>query len=178
VDKAFEQVQELVDELYREWKVNSITDVVWNNTSVDSPWLLNHPEATYNLANSPHLRPAYALDVVLKKFSDNKVEGGKGKNVVTSEHDIEMIKSDLLHNILPAAKLWEYYCIDVKAAIEEFQNKLNLHDQEARKPGNGNLTIRQDPNYCRLGSTIDYDVAISIFSLPWLVTQINVDVSH
>ena len=175
VDEAFKKVQKLVDYMSKEWHVNSITDVVWNNTSVDSPWLPDHSEAAYNLANSPHLRPAYALDAILKKFSDDKVEGEKGKNIVTSQHDIEMIKSDLLHNVLPAAKLWEYYCIDVDAIAKEFQEKFReLLDKETTRPGIENLTIIQDPEYRRLGSSIDYDVALSIFNCPWLVTQVNV----
>ena len=44
--------------------------------------------------NSPHLRPAYALDVVLSQFSQ-EIVNGDWENVglhptITSEHDIQV----------------------------------------------------------------------------------------
>jgi glycogen debranching enzyme len=41
-----------------------IGDVVWNHTAGDTPWLSEHPEATYNIHNQPHLKPACLVDIV------------------------------------------------------------------------------------------------------------------
>ena len=53
--------------------------------------------------------------------------------------------------ILPEAKLWEYFCVDVDAIVTEFRKKiyqvkfLGKQRQSANKESN----IIQDPEYCR-----------------------------
>ena len=65
----------LIDKMHKEWRVLSMTDLVFNHTAKDSPWLMQHPEAAFNLANSPHLRPAYIIDRILYYFSQEVGEG-------------------------------------------------------------------------------------------------------
>ena len=178
MDKAFTKVKELVDHMSKSWGVNSIVDVVWNHTSFDSPWLLDHPEAAYNLVNSPHLRPAYALDASLKRFSDEIADGewvDRGISpTVTSERDISIIASRLMDTVLPGAKLWEYFCVDVDAIVDEFRQNLykvkSLGKQ--RQSTNKELNIIQDPEFRRNGSSIDGDVAMDIFNVSLLVALV------
>ena len=73
---TYSDVESLVVKMKRDWRVLSLTDLVFNHTSKDSPWVLQHPECAYNLDNASHLRPAYLLDRVLDEFS---IEVGKGK---------------------------------------------------------------------------------------------------
>jgi len=47
----------------------SIVDIVLNHTAIDSKWVLEHPEATYNTDNCPHLWSAWVLDKALMDFS-------------------------------------------------------------------------------------------------------------
>ena len=68
-------LEALVKKMHTEWRVLSMTDLVFNHTAKDSPWLLEHPEVAFNLANSPHLRPAYVVDRILHYFSQEVSEG-------------------------------------------------------------------------------------------------------
>ena len=171
LDQAFIMVKELLNKMNKEWNMTCITDVVWNHTSYDSPWLSEHPDAAYNLVNSPHLRPAYALDVTLKRFSDEIAAGeweDRGINAtVTSESEISDIRSHLMDTVLPDAKLWEYFCVDVNTTVSQFRKYLKA--KSSRKTvdmcNNKSLDIIQDPEYRRNCSSIDFDVAMEKFNL-------------
>jgi len=46
-----ERLQSVLRRLRTEFGVLSMVDVVWNHTATNTPWLAEHPEATYNLVN-------------------------------------------------------------------------------------------------------------------------------
>lgn len=53
----------------------SICDIVLNHTANETPWLSEHPEATYNCSNCPHLRPAALLDALLARLTADVARG-------------------------------------------------------------------------------------------------------
>lgn len=172
VDSAFLEVDNLLKSMRKEWEMLSIVDVVWNHTSFDTPWLIQHPEAGYNLVNSPHLRPAYCLDATINTFS-REIARGKWEGVgihakISSEADIHNICSRLMDTILPRARLSEYFCVDVEAVVSEFRATVyRLNGGNHPKPEGKRLKIVQDREYRRLGSGADKNLTLELFNIDW-----------
>ena len=68
-ESSWEVVSQLIEKIRNEWGVLSICDIVLNHAANESLWLRNHPEATYNLVNCPHLRPAFLIDQMLARVT-------------------------------------------------------------------------------------------------------------
>ncbi|CAG8750299.1 769_t:CDS:2, partial [Ambispora leptoticha] len=78
----------------------------------------------YNLVNSPHLIPAYELDTALLEYSENISSLGY-KAHVQSEEDLKAIIEGVKQHVIDKIRLWEFYVIDVKEALSEFQAALD-----------------------------------------------------
>lgn len=172
VESSFLKVHELVKSINRDWGMLSLVDVVWNHTSFDTPWLLQHPEAGYNLVNSPHLRPAYALDLALANFSREIAEGEWEKfgirPEIRSEGDVRNICTRLRETVFPRAELWQHYCVDVEAVVEEFRSTVyRLNGGNHPRPEGKWMSVVQDSQYRRLGSGVDIDLTLELFNVDW-----------
>ena len=95
VSATFDNVHALIKKMQMEWNVLSLTDVVWNHTANSTKWILEHPEACYNLVNSAHLRPAFILDRALWHFN-REIASGKWEieglpSVISEEYHLERV---------------------------------------------------------------------------------------
>ena len=113
----------------------SICDVVWNHTAINTPWLIDHPEACYSIQNTPYLRPAYCLDRVLEKYND-RLE--RRAEIVSTPEDVEKIMGELERRIIPSARLWEFYVLDIAKHVPAFKAALEnpnfiLEDDNSHK---------------------------------------------
>ncbi|KAJ7077886.1 glycoside hydrolase family 13 protein [Mycena belliarum] len=105
------QIEQVLKVARDEYGLLSLTDVVLNHTADDSPWLVDHPEAGFSPANSPHLTPALELDSAIIQLSSELSSKGLPTTVAT-EQDLDKLVS-AFDDVIKALKLWEYYVLDV-----------------------------------------------------------------
>lgn len=102
----------------------SMTDLVFNHTSNDSPWIHEHPECAYNVVNSPHLAPAYLLDHIVWRLSVETSLGmleSQGIPSVLKNPDSELWAMYCwLSKQIEEAKLYEFFLADVEKVQSEF----------------------------------------------------------
>nr|KAG5710257.1 hypothetical protein BaRGS_008973 [Batillaria attramentaria] len=157
----------LVNKMDKEWRMLSITDLVFNHTSKDSPWVLEHPECAYNLDNSPHLRPAYVVDRILANFSKEVAQGQwESKGVpaeVNNEGHLQAIRNVLHNDVFPQYRISEFYVCDVEQVLKDFKRAIDDNTLPPEKPGE--VVIKQDPKYRRLQSSVDMDIALRQFNI-------------
>ncbi|KAI1882937.1 hypothetical protein AGOR_G00240030 [Albula goreensis] len=154
----------LVEHIKKEWNMLCITDVVYNHTAANSPWLQQHPECGYNLVNSPHLKPAWVLDRALWHFScdiaDGKYEDQGLPDLIQNDGHLDKIRGALNKDVFPRIKLWEFFQIGVDKVMQKFQELLESGKElKSKAEGTAELTIIQDPRYRRFGCTVDMSAA-------------------
>lgn len=66
---GMDDLKKCVEQMYEEWGVLSISDLVYNHMAVDSEFLISSPDSAYNLKNSAHLIPAFILDRIFLHFT-------------------------------------------------------------------------------------------------------------
>ncbi|XP_042853919.1 glycogen debranching enzyme isoform X4 [Panthera tigris] len=166
---TWNDVGQLVEKLKKEWNILCITDVVYNHTAANSKWIHEHPESAYNLVNSPHLKPAWVLDRALWHLSCDVAEGKyKEKGVpalIENDHQMNCIRKIIWEDIFPKIQLWEFFQVDVHKAVEQFRGLLTQENRKiTTKPDpKKHLKIIQDPEYRRLGCTVDMNIALATF---------------
>lgn len=97
-------LNDFIQELHSTWDMFFIVDVVWNHVSNDCEWIREYTEASYNLINSPHLRPAFLVDRILWYFND-EISKGKWKdsgieNFIANEDHLNNIANVLRYVLL------------------------------------------------------------------------------
>jgi glycogen debranching enzyme len=131
IDEQHAQICKMTAMMEKEFGLLSLTDIVWNHTAENSDWLQDHPEAGYNLHNSPHLISAYQLDSALIEFSSNLRNLGYPTNL-TSVDDLLKIMEGIKTNVLGGLRLWEFYIVEsaptVSAALTAW--KKGKYDDE------------------------------------------------
>ena len=125
--ERFEVLGRRLGELERGLGIRAVIDVVWNHTACNSAWLRDHPEAGYNLDNSPHLKPAYELDEAIAAFSaalgtPNGEFHGRVGALVRSGEELDAVLAVFRHEFLPR---WEFFVVEIEACRREVRLALD-----------------------------------------------------
>lgn len=166
----FDDIAKLVEFIRCEWKMVSITDIVLNHTANETPWLQEHPESTFNLTNTPHLRPAYLLDrlcwFISMDISSNKWENSGLPKHINCEDHLNRLREIFKSYYLPLVNIHELFLIDVDEMVNEFEHTLKAHlngkySLNSKAKGE-TLIINQDPEFRRFKTKVDLDSAIKM----------------
>lgn len=130
-------VKKMVASLEENHSLLSLTDIVLNHTANNTDWLLEHPDAGYNLTTAPWLESAYLLDTRLLDLGQ-KLDTLGLPTEVKSEDDLVKIMA-AVRDVINDIRLWEYYALDVDrdadAGVEAW--KSGNVDQDSLKLASG-----------------------------------------
>ncbi|KAI5694550.1 hypothetical protein M8J75_000879 [Diaphorina citri] len=170
---SWDDVIAFTEKMRTEWQMLSLCDIVLNHTANETHWLQEHPEASYNLVNSPHLKPAYLLDVMLQQLSD-EIESGKWEmngvpSLINNEDHLNALRHLLHTQKLPQVRIPELYTLDIELLVKQFQDQCRTSvpvDRNATtQPPLEPLRIIQDAQYRRLKSTVDLQLALNTYNV-------------
>lgn len=122
---SLDDIGVLVNDLEKKSNILSITDIVLNHVSSDCEWIRQLPNATFNLNNTKHLRPAFMVDLAISKLQDDLISGRLEKSHQLSsniccENDITAVSALLRSYYIPLFNPIDYYMIDVESAVVRF----------------------------------------------------------
>lgn len=193
----------LIEFLYTDWNMFSICDLVYNHMSKDAEFLQQSPNATYNLENSPHLRPAYILDRIFAHatldIEKGKLESRGVPSTNLQAHHLETLRHILRHELVPKYKIEDFFLVDVEKEMERIKAlglkeleriAKNLDDFKAAKARGQadnqknldqawrSLSISQDPKYRRLACTIDDAAILNLLQYEFENLDLNSDLNN
>ncbi|KAJ8965550.1 hypothetical protein NQ314_004050 [Rhamnusium bicolor] len=170
---TFEEIEQFIAKIRKEWKITSICDIVLNHTANESQWIKEHPEVTYNCVNCPYMRPAYLLDAAFYQFSLDVERGlyeDRGIPIeVNHEDHLNAIRYHFRISVLEPLKLEELYICDVNKLVAEFLNfarNTAPNTRDIRKISE-ELKLLQDPEYKRLSGKVDMALALKLYNVYW-----------
>jgi len=136
-DEKFDAIEKLYLRAKSDYGVFTLGELVLNHTANNSPWLKDHPEATYNAQTSPHLKPAIEFDLALAQLSKDLISGKyvSKYNIVqvTNEEDLTKVRKIIKEEILPSLRIWEYYIINADKAVGRLSSALLQKKEPSKK---------------------------------------------
>ena len=108
-----DDVATMLSTMEKEHGLLGLTDVVFNHTANNSPWLQEHPEAGYNVNTAPWLQSALELDTALLQFGLDLEKLGL-PCLLNSVEDLLRIMDGVKVHVLDKLNLWQFYVVNVE----------------------------------------------------------------
>ena len=152
----------LIERMYSEWGVLSISDLVYNHMAIDSPFLLDSPDSAFNMRNSPHLMPAFVLDRVFHHFTMDIANGlyearGIARGRI-QQGQLDLLRHIVRSELVPRQRIAEFFACDLQAVLSALADP-SVVEQAPNGTNLDSLHIVQDEMYRRLGSTVNLPLA-------------------
>ena len=112
-----EDIATMTQKMEKDFGLLGMTDVVWNHTANNSPWLEEHPDAGYNIKTAPWLESALELDDALLQFGKDLEKYGLPPTL-KNESDLHKVIDGMKEHVIKKLNLWQYYVINVEHNIE------------------------------------------------------------
>lgn len=164
------EVAKVIKQINHDLDMLSVVDVVWNHTASNSFWLHEHFECSYNLSNTPHLKPAYLLDravfYLALEINSGKYSNHFHNNQISNECELNYLKLLLISKVIPCLRLEEFFQVDINNELKKFIKAIDSWPMNGitDKP-NSEVKIIQDANFNRYGSHVDIEAAVRQFYL-------------
>lgn len=159
----------IVKKMREEWGIASICDIVLNHTANESEWLVDHPDAAYSCANSPHLRPAFLIDAILQQVgadvNSGLLEYVGVPAVIENEDHIQALKHQLTSNYFTKLRLHEFYQVDVQKHFAAFTDAMRTSDPFKSDESVSELKFVTNKDYRRFNVTVDLDESLRIYNI-------------
>lgn len=163
IEEKLKQFKALLQIMQKDYNLMGMIDMVWNHTSCDSLWLVEHPEAGYNLENSPHLKVTFDLDEAILKFSAELEDAGRG--LITDENALLSLLNEFKEQMMPNVKLWEYFVIDVTSSEHEFETAIKTNVKIPKASVNAlSEAVSFDNQFERFSYQMDLDLVLSFYA--------------
>ena len=116
----------------------SIVDIVLNHTANDSKWIVDHPEATYNTDDCPHLWSAWVFDQAIQDFSlkyaEKKIQECPAAPYIRNAAELGQVMKAIQSRVITPLKIHEFFLCDVPQVVKSLMVDLvDIDQQEMEK---------------------------------------------
>jgi glycogen debranching enzyme len=121
-EHRIQYLKEKMHTIREQYGLLGIIDIVLNHTANSSEWIVEHPEATYNTDNCPHLTSAYLFDKELanfsRDFSEKRVNECPSAPFINNENDLTRVVEVIKTKVIPKLKLVEFFQANIEQNLQ------------------------------------------------------------